>query len=71
MSSSSGPCSYPAAQVDAMLEDRDRLWCLSLISARPALGTTLIQSVLEKYHDLSARQEEVLKALKSMTEKKP
>ncbi len=61
----SGPCSYPAADVDRMLEDRDRLWCLALISAVPHIGTSRVNAILERFNDLRAREGEVLEGLKN------
>jgi len=59
----SGPGSFSAAEVDSFLEDRDRLWCLALLSSHPYIGIDYVQSVLRKYGDLRSREKEVLAAL--------
>ena len=50
-------------EVDAMLEDRDRLWCLALISSCPYIGIDDVQSVLRRYNVLRSREREVLAVL--------
>jgi hypothetical protein len=61
----SGPCSYPAAYVDSLLENRDRIWCLALL-AGGQVTIDVTHRVLEKYHELIANEEAVLKQLEDI-----
>lgn len=61
----SGPCSYPAAKVDEMLEDRDRLWCLALISAVPSIGIDRVHRILDRYIHIRSKDSEILVSLRN------
>jgi hypothetical protein len=51
------------AEVDRLLDERDRIWCLALLTVEPHLGIYSIAAITKKFIDLSSRQEEVLAAL--------
>jgi hypothetical protein len=49
--------------VDHLLNDRDRIWCLALLTVEPHLGIERITAITSRFNCLLLRQEEVLAAL--------